>query len=117
MSVKQHVAGQLARQAAKTIRELRENPSADLEDRLAALETEVTHQAAGTREGALFQLCVLAGEVDVVLGIAEGVSEEAGDHGRAIDRLFKSHIDWFESETGLRRTDLNFQYYIPEVGK
>lgn len=114
MSIKQHVAGQLARQAAKTIKTMQTEHSADLADRLRALETEVSHHAAGTKEGALFQLCVLTGEVEAVLGIAETVSDEAAERGRAIDRLFKSLLEWFEQETGVWRTDLGFEYYLPK---
>lgn len=113
MSVKQHVAGQLARQAAKTIKKLQETQSADKHDRLAALEAEVSHHAAGTGEGALFQLCVLIGEIEAVLGIAEAVSEEAQERGRAIDRLLKALLEWLERETGVWRTDLGFEWYVP----
>lgn len=38
-------------------------------------------------------------EDEAVLRIAEVVSYEASDRGRAIDRLLKSLLEWFEQET------------------
>lgn len=112
-----HVATQLVRQFHRTLVAhdgLKFGAAQDaMEDRLYALQAELTWHPCGSPQAALFMLGVVSSLTDLMRydGTHDGSALKIEQNYRAIDRLLDSLTAYVERTSGVRREDYGLDYF------